>query len=53
MLFAAASIGILATLGVIVSLGTETVAFFREVSIFDYLGGTRFPLTMLHDFLRD
>ena len=41
LLFAAAAVSILTTIGIVVSLLTETVAFFGDVPIGDYLFGTK------------
>jgi phosphate transport system permease protein len=41
VLFLAAAIGVLTTLGILASLATETIAFFRQVSFADYFGSTR------------
>jgi phosphate transport system permease protein len=41
VLFLAAAIGVLTTLGILISLATETIAFFRQVSLSDYFGSTR------------
>jgi len=41
VLFLAAAVGVVTTFGIIVSLATETIAFFRQVSLAEYLGDTR------------
>jgi phosphate transport system permease protein len=41
LLFAAALISIATTVGIVVSLAGETILFFREVGIFEYLFGTK------------
>ena len=41
LLFAAAAVSILTTIAIVVSLLTETVAFFGDVPIGDYLFGTK------------
>jgi len=51
ILFVAATIGILTTAGVIISLATETYGFFREVSIVEYFSSTRWtPLFSTQHF---
>lgn len=39
-LFACGALSVLTTVGIVLALGTEAAAFFREVSIFEYLFGT-------------
>jgi phosphate transport system permease protein len=46
LLFLAALISVLTTTGIVFSLLSETVAFFREVPIGDYLFGTRWAPTV-------
>ncbi len=51
VLFLAALVSILTTLGILVALTGETVAFFNEVSIFDYFGSTKWtPLFLSQSF---
>lgn len=40
LLFLSAGASILITVGIVASLGVEAAAFFREVSLWDFLGGT-------------
>jgi phosphate transport system permease protein len=50
-LFAAATVGILTTFGILVSLLYETVLFFQEVSIVEFFTGTRWtPLFASQQF---
>lgn len=46
ILFFCASVSILTTLGIIVVLGTESSAFFREVSLVEFLTGTDWQPTI-------
>ncbi len=51
VLFLAALVSILTTLGILVALTGETVAFFNEVSIFEYFGSTKWtPLFLSQSF---
>ena len=51
VLFICAAVSILTTAGIIVTLLGETLAFFREVPIFDFLTGTRWtPLFASQSF---
>jgi phosphate transport system permease protein len=45
-LFFCASVSILTTLGIIVVLGTESSAFFREVSLWEFVSGTSWQPTI-------
>ncbi len=45
-LFLAAMVSVLTTVAIVVSLFTETIGFFREVPIADYLFGTRWNPTL-------
>jgi phosphate transport system permease protein len=49
LLFAAAAVSILTTIAIVVSLLTETVAFFGDVPIGDYLFGTKWSPTFAGD----
>lgn len=51
LLFVAAAIGVLTTVGIVLSLATETIAFFRQVSFTEYFGSTRWtPLFSSQQF---
>jgi phosphate transport system permease protein len=51
LLFAAAAISVLTTAGIIFTLLGETVQFFRDVSVFEFITGTRWtPLFASKDF---
>lgn len=41
VLFSAAAVGVLTTVGIVVPLATEAFAFFRQVPLSEYFGGTR------------
>jgi phosphate transport system permease protein len=41
VLFLAAAVGVLTTFGIVASLATETIAFFRQVSFAEFFGSTR------------
>jgi phosphate transport system permease protein len=45
-LFFCAAVSILTTLGIIVVLGTESVGFFREVSLWEFISGTSWQPTI-------
>jgi phosphate transport system permease protein len=51
LLFAAAALSVLTTAGIIFTLFGETVQFFRDVSVFEFITGTRWtPLFASKDF---
>lgn len=41
LLFLAAAVGVLTTVGILFSLASETIAFFQQVSLLEYFGDTR------------
>jgi len=45
-LFFCAAVSILTTLGIIIVLGTESSAFFKEVSLWEFVGGTSWQPTV-------
>lgn len=51
ILFLAAAVGILTTAGILLSLATETITFFRQVSFAEYFGSTQWtPLFTSQQF---
>ncbi|MDP6509124.1 MAG: phosphate ABC transporter permease subunit PstC [Chloroflexota bacterium] len=51
LLFGAAALSVLTTAGIIITLLGETVQFFRDVSVFEFITGTRWtPLFASKDF---